>query len=61
LSETPKPDAREFVNGQPYTNDAGELIANCIVLYERVKQRRPEIANLSGCLHVTLDSARRAR
>ena len=56
MSDRPKPDAAEFVNGHPYTNDAGELIANGIVIFEKVKQRRPEIANLSGCLHVTLDS-----
>jgi hypothetical protein len=34
MSDRPKPDAGEFVNGHRYTTDAGELIANCIVIYE---------------------------
>ena len=48
--------AQEFQNGQPYTNIAGELVANCIVLMEAVRERRPEIKNLGGTLHVSLDS-----
>jgi hypothetical protein len=56
MSESPKPDAKDFVNGQPYTNIAGDLIANCIVLMEHVRERRPEVKTLPGNLHVTLDS-----
>ena len=51
-----KPTAQEFQNGQPYTNIAGELVANAIVLMEAVRERRPEIKNLGGTLHVLLDS-----
>jgi hypothetical protein len=51
-----KATVREFQNGQPYTNIAGELVANCIVLMEAVRERRPEIKSLGGTLHVTLDS-----
>ncbi len=43
-----KPTAQEFQNGQPYTNIAGELVANAIVLMEAVRERRPEIKNLGG-------------
>jgi len=48
--------AQEFENGQPYSDIAGELVVNCIVLKELVDRRRPEIKKLPGCVHVTLDS-----
>ena len=34
--------AHEFQNGHPYTNIAGELVANCIVVMEAVRERRPK-------------------
>ncbi len=49
-------DANEFYNGMPYTDIVGELVANCIVLMESIRERRPEIKCLSRSLHVTLDS-----
>lgn len=44
-------------NERPYVGFAGELVADAVALFAKVVQQRPEIRQLSGTLHITLDAA----
>jgi hypothetical protein len=48
--------AEEFDNGMPYAAIAGEIVADVIALWTKVRARRPETTVLDGMIHVTVDA-----